>query len=203
MRIADFGSRICARLRACGRFGGAGPIILALMMVAAVALPLRAQVTEAAAEAASASPDAQTRIGTPATDAIARDAMLRLRSPVTPYHMLDMCPDAAAAALRDTLRMAAAAGMTADEMVDDVIARYGERMRAIPQRSGAGLWAWLAPPAVLVFGGLFVFWKLGKMRRPDAAPQESAAPLASALSAQERAELEAALREFEESTEEV
>ncbi|HEV2733644.1 MAG TPA: hypothetical protein VGV85_02360, partial [Longimicrobiaceae bacterium] len=58
-------------------------------LLLALAAPLGAQ--DAAAPAAHAT-EAQ------ATEAAAHSAMTQLRSPVTPFHTLDMCPDAAAVA---------------------------------------------------------------------------------------------------------
>lgn len=128
------------------------------------------------------------------TEAIAREAMMQLRSPVTVFHTLDMCPDPAAAALRDTVRVAAQQGHTPERIVEDVVARRGERLRLAPLKEGAGLWAWLAPPAVLLLGMFVVGTKLRRLRRREGpyTPAE-AAP----LSADERASLDAALKDFE------
>jgi cytochrome c-type biogenesis protein CcmH/NrfF len=129
---------------------------------------------------------------------VARAAMFRLRSPVTPSHTLDMCPAAEAEALRDTLRIAAAQGQTMDELVEGVIARYGEHMRILPKRSGAGLWAWILPPAVLLFGAGLVVARLRALRRlPGDDPSQSAT-----LSDEDRELLEAALAELESGGEE-
>lgn len=128
------------------------------------------------------------------TEAVAREAMMQLRSPVTVYHTLDMCPDPAAAALRDTLRMAAQRGDTPEQIVEATVARRGERLRLAPRQEGVGLWAWLAPPAVLLLGVFVVGTKLRRMRRREGpyTPAE-----ASPLSSDERASLDAALKEYE------
>jgi cytochrome c-type biogenesis protein CcmH/NrfF len=126
--------------------------------------------------------------------AVAREAEAQLRSPVTPFHTLDMCPDAAAAALRDTVLMAAQRGVPADRIVEDVIARRGEALRIVPRKSGTGLWAWLATPAVLLAGVAVVWTKLRRLRREEG---PYTAPAAAPLSADEAAVLEAALRDHE------
>jgi cytochrome c-type biogenesis protein CcmH/NrfF len=137
----------------------------------------------------------------PEQERTAREAMVQLRSPVTPSHTLDMCPAEAAVALRDTVRMAALAGMSTRQIVDDVVARYGEPMRILPKRSGKGLVAWLLTPLALVGGAVFVVLRLRAMRGQGPAP---AAPAeASALSDADRAELAAALRELDGEPEEV
>ncbi|HEX2189623.1 MAG TPA: cytochrome c-type biogenesis protein CcmH [Longimicrobiaceae bacterium] len=127
-----------------------------------------------------------------ATEATARAAMAQLRSPVTPFHTLDMCPDLAAAALRDTLRMEAARGASVDEIVAGTIARRGEELRIVPKRSGVGLWAWIAPPAVLL-GGLLVVGAWLRRSRAAAAVE----PEPEALSGDDRERLAAALAEWE------
>lgn len=156
-----------------------------------VLLAVLAGMLSAAAPLAAQAPEV---VLDPATEAKAREAMMQLRSPVTVYHTLDMCPDPAAAALRDTVRMAAQRGDTPEQMVEDVVARRGERLRLAPRQEGVGLWAWLAPPAVLLLGVFVVGTKLRRMRRRQGpyTPAE-AAPLSS----DERASLDAALKEYE------
>lgn len=131
----------------------------------------------------------------PAAERVAHDAMVQLRSPVTPSHTLDMCPAAEAVALRDTVRMAALAGMTTGEIVEDVVARYGEPMRILPKRSGVGLVAWLLTPLALIGGGIFVVLRLRAMRGHGPVPEEGRA--ASALTEDDRRALAAALHDFE------
>jgi cytochrome c-type biogenesis protein CcmH/NrfF len=75
-------------------------------------------------------------------------------------------PAAEAIALRDTVRMAALQGQTSSQIVEGVVARYGERMRTLPRRDGFGLWAWLAPPLVLLAGAFAVFFAIRRMRGP-------------------------------------
>ena len=138
---------------------------------------------------------AQTPVAvSPQAEAVAREAMMQLRSPVTSFHTLDMCPDPAAAALRDTVLMAAAQGASSAKIVEDVIARRGERLRLAPRQSGVGLWAWLAPPAVLLLGLGLVWGKLTRLRRV-AGPETARGD--APLNDEENAALQAALREYD------
>lgn len=130
----------------------------------------------------------------PETEAVARDAFGRLRSPVTPSHTLDMCPAEQAIALRDSIRVDALGGMTADQIVESVIARHGEQVRLIPKRSGVGLAAWLLTPVALVAGGAFLVLRLRAMRQSGPAPLVAGA---AALTPEERGRLDAALRDFD------
>ncbi|HEU0014691.1 MAG TPA: cytochrome c-type biogenesis protein CcmH [Longimicrobium sp.] len=125
---------------------------------------------------------------------VADAAIGRLRSPFCPGLMLEVCPSGPAEALRDTIRMMAARGMPAGAIVEDVLARHGEQWRAVPRRSGAGLWAWVLPPAVLLLGLAFIWRRMRKMRGEG---REAAVAGAAPLSAAERAELDAALRDFD------
>jgi cytochrome c-type biogenesis protein CcmH len=129
----------------------------------------------------------------PEVQAVVHETLVSLRSPVTPSHTLDMCPAAEAIALRDTIRAAALQGQTSSQIVEGVVARYGERMRTLPRRDGFGLWAWLAPPLVLLLGGFAVFFAIRRMRgRTVATPMP-----AGAMTDEDRARLDAALRAFE------
>lgn len=121
----------------------------------------------------------------------ANEAMSRLRSPVTAAHTVDMCPSVEA--LRDTIRVAAMTGMTTEAIVEDVVSRHGEHLRMLPKRRGAGLFAWVATPLVLLVGiGLI----LARVRRGGAAevPVDGEAP----LSEEDRARLDEEIRALEE-----
>lgn len=124
---------------------------------------------------------------------VASLAISQLRSPYCPGLMLEVCPSAQAELLRDSIRALAAQGRTANEIVEWTLARHGEEWRAVPRRSGIGLWAWIVPPAVLLLGAvLLVFWLRSRRR---------AAPAASVpegpLSDEDRARVDQALREWE------
>lgn len=121
----------------------------------------------------------------------ANEAMFRLRSPVTAAHTVDMCPSVEA--LRDTIRVAAMTGMTTEAIVEDVVSRHGEHLRMLPKRRGAGLFAWVATPLVLLVGvGLI----LARVRR-GAAPEVPAGGDVP-LSEEDRARLEEEIRALEE-----
>jgi cytochrome c-type biogenesis protein CcmH/NrfF len=120
--------------------------------------------------------------------------MTRLRSPITPSHTLDMCPAEEANALRDSIRVAALNGMSADRIVEDVIARHGEQVRLIPKRSGFGLAAWLLTPLALIVGGALVALRLRTLRQSGPAPLAAGG---AALSTEDQDALAAALRDFE------
>jgi cytochrome c-type biogenesis protein CcmH/NrfF len=126
----------------------------------------------------------------PEQEKIATEAMSQLKSPYTAFHTVDMCPSAGA--LRDSIRVAAATGMSTDQIVEDVLARHGEQLRILPKRSGAGLWAWLAPPLLLIGGAVLLAYRFRVARN------EAPAPVAvSTLSDQDRTLVAAALRDWE------
>jgi cytochrome c-type biogenesis protein CcmH/NrfF len=125
---------------------------------------------------------------------VAHQAIGRLRSPFCPGLMLEVCPSPNAEALRDSIRTAAAQGHSSRQIVEGVLARYGEEWRAVPKRSGAGLLAWLILPFSLVAGGLFLW---GRVRAMRAQGQVYAAAAGQGVTDEERARLEQALREFE------
>jgi cytochrome c-type biogenesis protein CcmH len=118
-------------------------------------------------------------------------AIGELRSPYCPGLMLEVCPSAPAAALRDSIHDMAGAGETTAAIVEWVLARHGEEWRAVPKRSGAGLWAWVVPPLVLLVAGVLLAFRLRGIRSLPPAP--APAP----LSPEEEAELSAAMRDWE------
>lgn len=125
----------------------------------------------------------------------AREAISKLLSPFCPGFMLEVCPTASAEALRDSLDALARTGVSADSLVELMLARHGEEYRAFPRRSGTGLLAWAAPPAALVLGLGVVLVVLRRMRL--AAAGEDARAGAAGISDSERQRLEAALAELE------
>ena len=152
-----------------------GFFAVALMLVMAAVAPSTAQVSE---DEARRNADA---------------AIARIRSPYCPGLMLEVCPSSPAEALRDSIRMAAAQGQSAERIVEDVLARHGEEWRAVPRRTGAGLLAWLILPLALVVGALVLWGRIKVMRTQGPARAAAAGP----MTVEERARLDAALREFE------
>lgn len=152
---------------------GLGALAVALLLFAA---PLSGQVAEGLTEE-------QTRT--------ANAAMSQLRSPVTPFHTVDMCPSVPE--LRDSIRVMAAAGWTTDQIVEDVISRHGEQLRLLPKSRGAGLLAWVATPLVILLGAGLIVARLRSGQR-QAPPPAAVASLSEA----ERQRVAAALREWDE-----
>lgn len=112
--------------------------------------------------------------------------------------MLEVCPTPNAQALRDSIDGNARQGLTADSLVEKVVATYGEEYRAFPKRTGAGLLAWVMPPAGLLLGLGLVIVALRRLRGP-ADPAQGGV---EALTADERARLDAALADLEAEDEE-
>ncbi len=123
----------------------------------------------------------------------AKEAISKIRSPFCPGLMLEVCPSPPAEALRDSLDAQAQEGLEADSLVEMVVASYGEEYRAVPKTSGAGLWAWVMPPAALAVGLGLALVALRRLR----APAGSRAP---ALSDQEEERVRQALADFERSS---
>jgi cytochrome c-type biogenesis protein CcmH len=135
----------------------------------------------------------------PSSRTVAERAIGVLRSPYCPGLMLEVCPSEPAQRLRDSIHDLAAEGMAAGDIVEWMIERHGEEWRAVPKRSGAGLWAWIGPPAALLLGGIFLARRIREMRAvvpaldPDDVDVDDAerAQLAAELDAYEREEAEA------------
>ncbi len=125
----------------------------------------------------------------------AREAIGKIRSPYCPGQMLEVCPSWQAAELRDSIdRIAREEGLSADSLVELVIANHGEEYRALPKRTGAGLLAWIMPPAALLLGLGVVVVVLRRLRGTAAG---AAGGLAGDISEEDRERLDAALAELE------
>ena len=95
----------------------------------------------------------------------ARAAIDQLKSPYCPGLMLEVCPSAGGAALRDSLQQLALEGRSTEQIVDWVLANHGEEWRALPERSGMSLvLAWLVPPFGVLVGLGLVIVALRRMR---------------------------------------
>lgn len=123
----------------------------------------------------------------------ARAAISRILSPFCPPpYLLENCPSPGAAALRDSINDMAHAGMTADSIIERVLAAHGEEYRGMPKRSGRGLLAWTIPPAVLVAGLALVVLVLRRLK------EQAPAGAGADLTEEDRERLDAALAELEE-----
>lgn len=122
----------------------------------------------------------------------ADEAISKLRSPFCPGLMLEVCPSFEAEALRDSIQMGAVQGLSADSLVEWMIAGHGEEYRAFPKRTGAGLLAWVAPPVALLMGLGLVVIVLRRRRG-----REPVAAGAGGLTDEEQARLDEALAELE------
>lgn len=114
----------------------------------------------------------------------AKAAIDRIRSPYCPGMMLEVCTSTGGAMLRDSIQRMAEAGLTSDSIVELVIAEYGEEWRAEPLHEGAGLLAWLLPPAALALGLGTVGVVLARRRRLDTPADAPAPPDVSEADAQ-------------------
>ncbi len=125
----------------------------------------------------------------------AERAIGQIRSPYCPGLMLEVCPSPEADALRDSIRDLASEGMAEAEIVEWMIGRHGEEWRAVPKRSGRGMFAWLLPPLFLVVGAGLLIVRLRRDRR--GALHRPERPVTDEITDSERARLDAALSDWE------
>jgi cytochrome c-type biogenesis protein CcmH len=98
-----------------------------------------------------------------------------LMSPFCPGRTLADCPSPAAANIRMWILVQAAAGRTKEDVEDELLARYGDRIRSAPKAEGFGWAAYLVPLGVFVGGGLLVAYVLRRMTRGAPPPPPDAA----------------------------
>lgn len=135
----------------------------------------------------------------------ARRAISQLLSPYCPGFMLEVCPSSEAQALRDSIHARALQGASSTELVEWMLADYGEEYRAVPQSRGSGLFAWILPPLALLMGALGVVMALRRFRPTEDTRADEGEPgedprLAAGedlLSPEKEARLREAIRELE------
>lgn len=150
---------------------------------------------------AAAPTAAQTPLPTGETLVIhpeAKTAIDRIKSPYCPGMMLEVCTSSGGAMLRDSIQRMAERGLSADSMVEVIIADYGEEWRALPKRSGAGLLAWIIPPGILAAGFGLVGIVLASRRREKVVAGDFPEP-----TAEDDDRIRAALRQMDEEEEPV
>ena len=79
-----------------------------------------------------------------------------LMSPFCPGLLLADCGSQGAFELREEIARRIDAGERADAIEDDLIVRFGPRIRTIPEFSGFGLLAWMGPPVIGLGGFAFL-----------------------------------------------
>jgi cytochrome c-type biogenesis protein CcmH len=100
------------------------------------------------------------------------------------------CPSQQSAELRAEILEMAQSGMSAGAIVDELVARYGERVRGVPEPSGTDLLVWIIPGigAAAALAAAFVLARrFSARRRAEAEPS---------ISSEERARVDAELSAF-------
>jgi cytochrome c-type biogenesis protein CcmH/NrfF len=126
-------------------------------------------------------------------------AIGQIYSPYCPGLMLGICTASQSEFLRDSINALAEEGWSSEELVEWTIANHGEEFRAVPLRSGWGIWAWVLPPAGLLLGlSLIVLFLRHRVRRGAGDMQlERDGSVSGAVSSEEEAKLRSAIREIE------
>ncbi|MCA6126267.1 cytochrome c-type biogenesis protein CcmH [Bradyrhizobium sp. WSM 1704] len=122
----------------------------------------------------------------PAKEARARDLSRELRCMVCQNQSIDDSEAPLARDLRLLVRERIAAGDDDRQVIDFLVARYGEFVLLKPRLNEHTLLLWLSPPLVLLAGGL-ALWRFGR-RKPMAANGEGGA--APPLTPDEQARLD-------------
>jgi cytochrome c-type biogenesis protein CcmH/NrfF len=148
----------------------AGALAIAWLAVASPALAADPP------DAAQAAPPAVDPSSAPSW---AYEIPAELMSPFCPGRTLADCPSPAAANIRMWILVQAAAGRTKEDVEDELLQRYGDRIRSAPKAEGFGWAAYLVPLGAFVGGGVLVAYVLRRMTRgapPPPPPPPGARP---------------------------
>jgi cytochrome c-type biogenesis protein CcmH len=121
----------------------------------------------------------------PAKEARARELSRELRCMVCQNQSIDDSEAPLARDLRLLVRERIAAGDSDRQVIDFLVARYGEFVLLKPRFNPHTLLLWLVPPLVLIGGG-FALWRIGGRSAKSAG---SGAESAARLTAEEEARL--------------
>jgi cytochrome c-type biogenesis protein CcmH len=122
----------------------------------------------------------------PAKESRARDLSRELRCMVCQNQSIDDSEAPLARDLRLLVRERIAAGDSDAQVIDFLVARYGEFVLLKPRLKPHTLLLWLLPPLALAGGG-FALWSHGRRRSRSAAADD---PLLFKLTVEEEARLE-------------
>jgi cytochrome c-type biogenesis protein CcmH len=125
-------------------------------------------------------------VSDPAGELRARDLSRELRCMVCQNQSIDDSDAPLARDLRLLVRERIAAGDSDAQVIDFLVARYGEFVLLKPRLEPHTLLLWLLPPLALAGGG-FALWTLGRRRSRSAAAEDQSL---SKLTAEEEARLE-------------
>jgi cytochrome c-type biogenesis protein CcmH len=120
---------------------------------------------------------------------VARRVSQVVMSPFCDGLTIHDCPSQQSEELRFEIQGMARRGMSEDAIVDELVARYGERIRGVPEPEGAGLLVWILPGMSVVAGAAIAFIFARRFSsRPSGADERQTPP-----TLEERARLEAEL----------
>ena len=122
----------------------------------------------------------------PAKESRARELSRELRCMVCQNQSIDDSEAPLARDLRLLVRERIAAGDSNAQVIDFLVARYGEFVLLKPRMESQTLLLWLLPPLALAGGGL-VLWRRGRRRSKSAAAEAQSPPK---LTADEEARLQ-------------
>ncbi|MEZ5797429.1 MAG: cytochrome c-type biogenesis protein [Paracoccaceae bacterium] len=120
----------------------------------------------------------------PALEARARSISREVRCPVCQGETIDDSNAQISRDLRLIIRERLVAGDSNQEVLDFLVARYGEFILFNPEKTGLNLILWLAGPAMLLVGGAIAVTAMRQRREPAAAT----------LTAEEQARLDEILK---------
>jgi cytochrome c-type biogenesis protein CcmH len=93
----------------------------------------------------------------PTASEVATGVSQEVMSPFCDGLTIHDCPSQQSEELRFEILGMARQGMSEEEIVDDLVSRYGERIRGVPRPEGTGLLVWILPGLAVIGGAVLAF----------------------------------------------
>lgn len=105
-----------------------------------------------------------------APEDIANDISNNIMSPFCPGVTLHDCPSDTATALRERIKQMIVDGKTREQVMDILVAEFGDTIRATPPPGGSGLVAWLVPALAVLAAAAVAFKLTRRWSNPSPGP---------------------------------
>lgn len=146
-------------------------------------------------------PSAYAEGPVPEQKIVTRDDLLDVAKELTPpgcIHSMtaDFCELSVAVEFRNEIAELLLQGKDKDQVIDELVEKYGKRILASPERAGFGLFAWILPGTGILAGGATLGFLLRKWARRVPTVEAPSPERRQAVTSREKEHIEAELKNW-------